>query len=101
MLMQSRLGTVTDAMNSAMKPEIELLPALPSAWPSGIVKGLRARGGYEVDIAWAAGKLTSVKIKSLGGRKATVRYGDRTADIQFKSGQTIQLNFGLKPVGKS
>jgi alpha-L-fucosidase 2 len=89
MLLQSHTG------------EIELLPALTSAWPSGSVTGLRARGGYEVDIAWSDGKLTSATIKSLGGRKATVRYGDRTTEIQLRSGRAVQLNSELLPAGKS
>ncbi|MCX5757807.1 MAG: glycoside hydrolase family 95 protein, partial [Candidatus Hydrogenedentes bacterium] len=48
--------------------EIKLLPALPKAWPSGHVKGLRARGGYEVDVAWNEGRLTESTIRaSIGG----------------------------------
>jgi alpha-L-fucosidase 2 len=88
MLLQSQTG------------EIELLPALPDAWPAGSVKGLRARGGFEIDLAWAAGKLTGATIKSVGGRAATIRHGDRTAQIKFKSGETVRLNPELQRVGK-
>src|SRR4029077_20847859 len=53
--------------------EISLLPALPKAWPSGSVKGLRARGGFEVDIAWQAGQLTSATIRAHQSRACQVR----------------------------
>jgi alpha-L-fucosidase 2 len=47
---------------------IHFLPALPTAWPSGSVKGLRARGGVTVDLAWAGGKATGAQLTcSLGG----------------------------------
>ena len=41
--------------------EIELLPALPRAWPAGTVRGVRARGGFELDIAWREGELSTVR----------------------------------------
>jgi alpha-L-fucosidase 2 len=76
--------------------EIELLPALPAAWASGHVSGLRARGGFEIEIAWDNHKLTSAKILSTSGEKAVVRYGDHTTEIQLKNGKSVQLNADLK-----
>ncbi|HEU5069951.1 MAG TPA: glycoside hydrolase family 95 protein [Verrucomicrobiae bacterium] len=91
-------SAIAEMLLQSHSGEIELLPALPAAWPNGRVIGLRARGGFEVEVAWNEGKLTHVKIKSVGGREATVRYGDRTTEIQLKPGRTIQLNQALERI---
>lgn len=55
--------------------ELHLLPALPAAWPTGSVTGLRARGGITVDINWAGGKLMSARIHTTKNRIIHLRTG--------------------------
>jgi len=70
--------------------EIELLPALPKAWPTGAVSGLRARGGLEVDISWKDGRLASARCRALVGNTIRLRYGSQTREITLAEGQQYQ-----------
>ncbi len=70
--------------------EIELLPALPKAWPSGSVKGLRARGGFELGVQWKDSKLVNVTVRSLVGGSCRLRYGAVTRDLSLAKGQSAQ-----------
>ena len=76
MLLQSHEEEKSEAAGAASPGPsflISLLPALPSAWPSGSVKGLRARGGFEVDIVWKDGKVASYRIAAKEPRTVKVR----------------------------
>jgi alpha-L-fucosidase 2 len=70
---------------------LELLPALPAAWPEGQVTGLRARGGFTVSMAWRAGRLTSADITSLAGNPFWVKTRENTTPVTMEVGATWHL----------
>ena len=74
MLLQSHAG------------EILLLPALPSAWPDGAFKGLRARGGVEVDLTWAKGRATSATLRPQADGTHRVRVGRGQRVVSIRAG---------------
>ena len=80
MLMQSHAG------------QIQLLPALPSAWPTGKVTGIAARGGFEVDIAWQDGKVTEATVRSKAGLPCKVVYGDQTWELKTETGKSYPID---------
>jgi len=63
---------------------IQLLPALPSSWPTGEVKGLCTRGGFEVDIKWENGVMNTTTIYSKTDNKCKVKYKDNMINIDMK-----------------
>ena len=71
--------------------ELHLLPALPRAWPTGSVHGLRARGGFEVDVEWRDGALTQASLRSDRGRAVTVRLGERVLELQPPAGGSVTV----------
>ncbi|MDP2990651.1 MAG: glycoside hydrolase family 95 protein [Kiritimatiellota bacterium] len=70
---------------------LQLLPALPTAWKTGWIKGLRARGGFEVDIAWKHGRLSRAVIRSKFGGKVKVRYGAKVLELNTQAGGSRTL----------
>ncbi|PHN03314.1 glycoside hydrolase family 95 protein [Flavilitoribacter nigricans] len=82
MLLQSHAGV------------IHLLPALPAAWSNGWVRGLRARGGYTVDLEWENGQLLRAHIKADRAGKSRVQYGDQVQEVDIAVGDVAELEFG-------
>ena len=78
--------------------ELQLLPALPSAWPDGSVKGLRARGGFEIALSWKNGHLTSGHVLSTLGGVLHVRLGEQTNVFNTKKGDTLGINKKLEKI---
>ncbi|WKL57144.1 glycoside hydrolase family 95 protein [Asticcacaulis sp. ZE23SCel15] len=79
--------------------EIILLPALPSAWPTGSVNGLQARAGYGVDLSWKDGKPERVTLTSRLGEPTRLVFGEQVIDVKLRAGQSASYTFdGMKLV---
>jgi alpha-L-fucosidase 2 len=82
MLVQSHVPASGPSGGEALAPyEIHLLPALPAAWHSGSIRGLRARGNFTVDIDWKDGKITHYRIHSPDARHVIVQADGKTSVI--------------------
>ena len=75
---------------------IQVLPALPDEWQSGHVTGLRARGGFEVDIYWENGTLSRLRVKSLLGNPCGIKYGDKMVRPVMEEGEARMFNGRLE-----
>ena len=72
-------------------PVIRLLPALPSKWSKGAVEGLRARGGFELDMAWEMGSLVEATITADLKAKCQVVYQDRKINLDLEEGESFLI----------
>jgi alpha-L-fucosidase 2 len=82
---------ITEMLLQSHGGEIEFLPALPKAWPDGSVTGLRARGGFEVDLAWKDGQLRSAAVRAMTDNTRTrLRYGTVTRDVTIAKGEAYR-----------
>lgn len=70
---------------------IDLLPALPDMFATGSITGLRARGGFEVDVSWQDGTLVKATIRSLSGQPCTLQYKDKLVPLNLQKGEEYTL----------
>jgi len=87
-------GVAEMLLQSHEKGIIRILPALPSAWSDGHVKGLKGRGGLTVDIFWKGGELEKAVIKSRYDKKVQLVYKDKVLPIEVKAGEEFVYNSG-------
>ena len=92
MLVQSHMTTADG------KRIIELLPALPSAWPNGKITGLRTRDGFSVDLEWTDGKLKNCRVRSNLGKPSVVKYAGKERDVVLAAGAGLYLDGELNDV---
>jgi alpha-L-fucosidase 2 len=81
MLLQSQAG------------EVVLLPALPKAWPDGRFRGLRARGGLEIDLEWRGGKPAEAELRSAPGGTYNLRAAGSSRTVTLRPGESRRLRF--------
>ena len=71
---------------------MQILPALPDAWSEGEIKGLKARGGFAVDIRWKSGKLETCNITSLAGSELKVSWEGKMVSMATEAGKTYSFD---------
>ena len=75
---------------------IDLLPALPTTLPNGELKGICARGGFQLNMKWKDGLLQSVDVISLAGNDCLLRYKEKTISFKTEKGKTYTYNSDMQ-----
>jgi alpha-L-fucosidase 2 len=87
---------ITEMLLQSHASEVELLPALPSAWNKGYIHGIMARGGFEVDIDWENGILRQARIISRNGNHLTLNYKGKIIETNTVAGKVYSFNGSLE-----
>ena len=89
-------AAIAEMLVQSTENEIHLLPAIPDAWESGYVKGICARGGFEVSMDWKNKSVKKLSILAKNAGKTTLYYGSVKKEISLKKGQVYELNLSNK-----
>ncbi|GAB3932734.1 hypothetical protein GCM10027614_02460 [Micromonospora vulcania] len=91
----ANLGTpaaIVEMLVYSRPGHVELLPALPAAWAAaGSVSGVGVRGGFTADLSWRNGRVTQVRLTSVGGRSTTLVAGGTTQRVTLKPGESVTV----------
>ncbi|MFT7775063.1 glycosyl hydrolase family 95 catalytic domain-containing protein [Roseateles sp.] len=82
---------IAEMLLQSQRGRVELLPALPTAWPTGSVSGLRARGGFEVAMRWHAGEVQSLALRSDTGGSTELRWRGGRLRLRIAAGETAHF----------
>jgi alpha-L-fucosidase 2 len=91
-------AAIAEMMLQSQDGTVHLLPALPDAWKNGTVTGLRARGGFQVDLTWKDGKLVTATVVSDTDITCPLRYGAKSIELRMKKGKPVKLSGELTGV---
>ncbi|MCM4155772.1 glycoside hydrolase family 95 protein [Gramella sp. AN32] len=84
---------ITEMLMQSHNDEVHILPALPTAWASGSIKGIVAKKGFEIDMEWELGKLKTLIIKSKLGNTLKLHYQDIVKEIETEKGEVLMFNY--------
>jgi alpha-L-fucosidase 2 len=90
---------ITEMLLQSHNDILRILPALPDKWKEGYVKGLRARGGFIIDISWKNHKLSKLVVHSTSEKMCTIQYEDSTTTFNTRKGKTYVFDSNLIPEG--